>query len=106
MVDLRALQAVQARATVRWEGQEVGIVHRHPTEAMDREIFGGGAGFWTAENVRKLVVATVQEWDITDDGAPYPITLDSLQALPGELVIAIWRTVRGLDDDPKPTPAP
>lgn len=54
----------------------------------------------------EFLAAALREWDVTDDaGAPYPITLESLMALPTVFLWAVLAAVltdlRGAADDPK-----
>lgn len=99
MADLARFAEHLERVTVEWQGTPLTIAYRPPTEAMDREVFGGDSGVWHAENVRKFLVLTIREWDLTSGGEPCPVAHETLMQLPGEVVVGLWRLIRGLDDD-------
>lgn len=98
MAELSKLKNVVVRDKVQFHGVEVNVAYRPATEAGDREIFGGPSGLWSSENVRKFLVASLVEWDLTEDGAPVEITLDTLIDLPGQFNAGLFRFIRGLDE--------
>lgn len=45
------------------------------------------------ETVKQSIVKAIVEWNLTEDGRPYPVTVDALGSLPPALVRAIIETV-------------
>lgn len=99
MADMAAMFESTEQVTIDWRGKHITLTYRDATEERDLEIFGGATGTWTAENVRKFLVASIVEWDLTEGGKPAPISHATLKKLPGKFNVGLFRLIRGLDEE-------
>lgn len=92
MPELRNIVTKRCPVSFEWEEETINLAYRPYSEQLEQEARGED-GEWDAESIKALLTIVLIDWDITSDGQPVPITLETLKALPTELVFAMFYVV-------------
>jgi len=106
--DMKVRQIIDQRceASFEWQGEPVNLVFRPFTSAA-LEAAGLGTDKAVTGGVADFLARSLMDWDVEgDNGKPYPLDFDSLNALPVAFnVAAINAVVSGMTVPPTPGPA-
>jgi len=106
--EMKVRQIIDQRceASFEWQGEPVNLVFRPFTSAA-LEAAGLGTDKAVTGGVADFLSRSLMAWDVEgDDGKPYPLDFDSLNALPVAFnVAAINAVVSGMTVPPTPGPA-
>ena len=93
----------RCEASFEWQGEEVNLVFRPFTSAA-LEAAGLGTDKAVTGGVADFLARSLMAWDVEgDNGKPYPLDFDSLNALPVAFnVAAINAVVSGMTVPPTP----
>ncbi len=77
------------RISVEWEGEKVNVTFRPFTRLMQERATADGGRFGLYEELEALIV----DWDVTENGKPYPTTVERLKELPLGFLIAVDQAI-------------
>lgn len=75
-----------------WNGNSIEIAYRPYSKRIEREIKGDES--WNQETMQALVLRVALDWNLTSDGKPVPIDLETLDDLPTELQWQLFYAVQ------------